>query len=119
MDFEVTPNEFLLEVFHRLEFLQIEQFTFEQTEEVFYHSIVQAVPFSSHALTDTLFLEHPLILLVLVLPALVRMENQIGSVRYLFKSLVQHGRDRAQNRPVRDRITNQVAAVQIKNGREI
>lgn len=33
-------NEFLLEVFHRLELLQIEQFTFEQTEEVFYHSIV-------------------------------------------------------------------------------
>ena len=79
MDFEVTPNEFLLEVFHRLEFLQIEQFTFEQTEEVFYHSIVQAIPFSAHALTDTLFLKHPLILLVLILPSLYLSAGQTGS----------------------------------------
>ena len=36
-------HKFPLEVFHRLELLQIEQLTFEQAKEVFYNSIVQAV----------------------------------------------------------------------------
>ena len=68
-------NEFLLEVLHGTEFLQIQQFTFEQPEEVFYHRIVQTVSFPAHALPDALFAEHPLVLPVLVLPALVRIEN--------------------------------------------
>ena len=43
-------DELLFEVFHRIKFLQIEQFTFEQTKEVFYHSIVQTITFPAHAL---------------------------------------------------------------------
>ena len=35
-------------------------------------------------------LEHLLLLFVLVLPSLVGMKNQIGSIRNLLKSLVQH-----------------------------
>ena len=45
-------DELLFEVFHRIKFLQIEQFTFEQTKEVFYHSIVQTITFPAHALPD-------------------------------------------------------------------
>ena len=37
-------NEFQFEVFHGLKFLQIQQFTFEQAEELFYHCVVQTVP---------------------------------------------------------------------------
>ena len=33
-------NELLLEVLHRMESLQIEQSTFEKTEEVFCHCVV-------------------------------------------------------------------------------
>ena len=99
--------------------VRVEQFTLEQSEEVFYHSVVQTVAFTAHALPDTFPLEHPLILFVLVLPTLVRMKNQIGSIRYLLKSLVQHGRYHAQYWSVRDRIADQIAAMQIKNGREI
>ena len=55
-------DQFLLEVFHGLELLQIQQLTFEQPEEIFYHSIVQAVSLAAHALPDTLFPKHPLIL---------------------------------------------------------
>ena len=41
-------NEVQFEVFHEAELLQIQQFTFEQPEGIFYHSIVQAVtPFGS------------------------------------------------------------------------
>ena len=81
-------NKLLFEVLHGTEFLQIQQLTFEQPEEVFYYSIVQTVSFSAHALPDALFAEHSLVLPVLVLPALVRMGNQVCSIRYLLKSLI-------------------------------
>ena len=112
-------NEFLLEVLHGTELLQIQQLTFEQPEEIFYHSIVQTVPFPAHALSDALLAEHPLILLVLVLPALVRMENQVCSGRDLCKRLVQHGGYHAEYRTIRYGVTDQIAAVQIENRGQI
>ena len=45
-------NEFQLEVFHGLKFLQVQQFALEQPKEIFYHRIVQTVPFPAHALLD-------------------------------------------------------------------
>ncbi len=81
-------NELLLEVFHRLELLQIEQFTFQQAKEVFYYLIIQAVSFAAHTLLDAFRFQHSLVLFVLVLPALVRVENQPCPVRYYFKSLM-------------------------------
>ena len=99
-------DELLFEVFHRIKFLQIEQFAFEQTKEVFYHSIVQTITFPAHALPHAFLTKHPLVLFMLVLPALVRMKDQTGSIRYFSKSLVQHGCYHAQNRPVRDRIAD-------------
>ena len=112
-------HKFLLEVLHRIEFLQIEQFAFEQTDEVFRDSIVQTVSFPAHALPNVFLPEHPLVLFVLILPALIGMENQIGSIRNLLKSLIQHSRNHTQNRTVRDGIADQIAAAQIKDGREI
>ena len=41
-------DQFLLEVLHGLEFLQIEQLTFEQAEEIFCYRIVQTVSLSTH-----------------------------------------------------------------------
>ena len=73
-------QQFQLEVFHRFKFLEIQQFALKQTKEIFHHSIIQTIPFAAHALSDTLLFEHSLVLLVLVLPALVRVENQIRSV---------------------------------------
>ena len=72
-------NEFQLEVFHGLKFLQVQQFALEQPKEIFYHRIVQTVPFPAHALPDALLPKHALVLLVLILPALVRMENEVCS----------------------------------------
>ena len=64
--------------------------------------------------------EHLLVLLVLVLPALVRVENQLLSPSgYGFKRLLQHGSYHAQNRSVRDGIADQITVVQIQNWREI
>ena len=106
-------------MFHGAELLQIQQLTFEQPEEIFYHSIVQTVSLAAHALANTFLPEHLLVLFVLVLPALVRMKDQPGSIRYLLKSLIQHSRNHTQNRMVRDGIADQIAAAQIKDGREI
>ena len=72
-------DQFLLEVLYGLELLQIQQLTFEHSEEILYHGIVQTVSLAAHALPDTLFPKHPLILLMLVLPALIGMKNQVCS----------------------------------------
>ena len=73
-------DQFLLEVLHRLECLQIEQFTFQQAKEIFHHGIVETITFAAHALPDALTFEHTLVLLVLVVPALVRMEDKFRLV---------------------------------------
>ena len=112
-------DQFLLEVLHGLELLQIQQLTFEQPEEIFYHSIVQTVSLAAHALANTFLPEHLLVLFVLVLPALVRMENEVCSVRNFCKCLVQHGCHHAEHRVIRYGIADQIAAVQIENWRQI
>ena len=112
-------SQFLLEVFHGLKLLQIQQLTLKQPKEVLNHSIVQTVSLAAHALLNTLLLEHSLLLFVLVLPALVGMRDQSGSIRYLLKSLVQHGGHHAQHRSVRDRVADQITAVQVEDWREI
>ena len=40
-------DQFLLEVLHGLEFLQIQQLTFEQPKEIFYHGVVPAGIFAN------------------------------------------------------------------------
>ena len=40
-------NQFLFEVLHGLELLQIQQLTFEQPEEIFYHGVVPAGIFAN------------------------------------------------------------------------
>ena len=107
-------NKLLLEVFHGLKFLQIQQFSFEQPKEIFYHSIVRTVSLAAHALPDALLPKH-----ALVLPALVGMENEVCTIRNLCKRLVQHGGYNAQYRTIRYGITDQIAAVQIENRGQI
>ena len=68
-------HQFLLEVIQRSEFLQIKQFALEQTEEILHDGIVQTVALVAHTLPDSFPPEHTLVLLVLILPALIRMEN--------------------------------------------
>lgn len=60
-------NEFVDKMFNRIKVLQIEEFTLEQTKEIFYHSIIQAVALTAHALANTLGLQHLLVVLVLIL----------------------------------------------------
>ena len=112
-------NELLLEVFHGAELLQIQQLTFEQPEEIFYHSIIQTVSLVAHALANTFLLEHLLVLFVLLLPVLVGMENRVCSGRDLCKRLVQHGGSHAEYRTIRYGVTDQIAAVQIENWGQI
>ena len=41
-------DQFRFEVVHGIKFLQTEQFTFEQTKEIFRHGIIQTVALSTH-----------------------------------------------------------------------
>ena len=106
-------------MFHGAELLQIQQLTFEQPEEVFYHCVVQTVPLAAHALPDALLAEHPLILPVLILPALIRVKNEVCTIWNLCKRLVQHGGYHAEYRTIRYGLTDQIAAVQIENWGQI
>ena len=99
-------DQLLLEVLHGLKILQIQQLTFEQSKEILNHSIVQTVALAAHALSDSLVTEHPLVLLVLVLPALVGVQDQIRVIRNLLKCHIQHGCHHAQHRPLRNRVAD-------------
>ena len=59
-------NEFTLKVVQRPKFLQVKEFAFEQDKEILYHSIVQTVTLSTHALPDILVFEHGLVASALV-----------------------------------------------------
>ena len=101
---------------HGLELLQIQQLAFKQAEKVFSYRVVQAVSFPAHALPDPLCFEHALVQLVLVLPALVGVENETCPIRYGCKSFVEHRCYHSQNRSLRDGITHQISVVQIQTG---
>jgi hypothetical protein len=60
--------------------LVVKKLRLEKTEEAFHHTIVITVTFSGHAQLDPLVLEHLLVWPHLVLPALVRMEDQLGVI---------------------------------------
>ena len=86
-------DQLVLEVCHRLEFLKIKQFTLEQAEEVFDHSIVQAIALSAHALNDTVISQFLLVMLVMVLPALIGVQNGSGPRGQPARSAVDHIQD--------------------------
>jgi len=70
---------------HVFKNLQVQQLAFEQAKQAFNHSVVKTVPFAAHALANSFCSQHLLILFVLVLPALVRVENQVCAIGYLRK----------------------------------
>lgn len=88
-------------------------------QKILNHSVVQAVALAAHALPDALLSEYSLVLLVQVLLALIRMKDQICVIGNFLKSLVQHGCRHAQRWPIRNRITDQVAAAQIEDRRKV
>ena len=67
--------EFLFEVCYRIEILEIEQFALQQTEEIFNYSIIKTVAFSAHALNNAVISQLFLIMLVLILPSLIGVQN--------------------------------------------
>ena len=81
-------QQFPLEVFYGLKFLQIQHLTFKQAKEVFYNSIVKAVALATHTLPNTFLTKHTLILLMLVLPTLVGVWGPRSKRRMEF--ILQH-----------------------------
>ena len=86
-------EKFLLEVFHRIEVLKIEQFALQKPEEVFHHSIIQTVTFSAHTLNDTVIGQPSLILFMLVLPPLIRVQKRSCPRGQPTRGAINHIRD--------------------------
>ena len=112
-------NQLGFELFKGLKFLQIQQLTFQQPKEILNHRIVQTVTLAAHTLLNAFLLQQPLVPLVLILPALVGMENEIGAVRYLYKGFFHHFSYHGQHRMVVNRVADNITAVKIKDGREV
>lgn len=51
------------------------QFAFKQAKDVFNHGIVETVSLAAYTLAEALRFQRPLVLSVLVLPALIGMQN--------------------------------------------
>jgi len=62
----------------------------ENTKKVLNNAVVITVAFSGHALPDTFVFKHLLVRTHLILPALIRMQDQIGMVRDLLKGTLDH-----------------------------
>lgn len=84
-------NELRHEVFDRIKFLKIKQFSFKQAKEVFHHSIAQAVALAAHVLANAFGFAHPLVLFVLILSALAGVKVKQYVVWNVCKRLLQHG----------------------------
>ena len=83
-------NQLCFEVLHRRKGLQIQQVTFGQAKEVFDHDIAGAVAFAAADLPDALCFRHLPVLLVLILPTLTRMQNEIYVIWNFCKSIARH-----------------------------
>jgi len=73
----------------------------ENTKEVFHDTVVIAVSFSGHALPDAFVFEHLLVDPHLILPALVRMQDQLAVVRDFLEGIFEHFSDLTKTRTLR------------------
>ena len=73
----------------RFKLLQIQKLALKMTKEALHCSIVIAVTFAAHALRDAILCQHLAVLLMLVVPALVGVQDQIVLLRQYFQCLFQ------------------------------
>jgi hypothetical protein len=66
------------------------ELSLEDTKKVLNNAIVITIAFSGHALADTFIFKHLLVRTHLVLPALIRMQDQTGMIRDLLKGASEH-----------------------------
>ena len=68
----------------------MEELGFEQTEETLDHAVIITITLAGHALRDAIFLERSLITFHLVVPTLVRMQDQRTVAGDFSEGLSQH-----------------------------
>ena len=93
--------------------LQIQKLALEVAEEALHGGIVIAVAFAAHALSNPILLQYLPILLVLVVPALVGVQDQLVLLRQDFQCLFQHRCHHQQIRTFGQSIGHNVTAAQI------
>ena len=93
--------------------LQIQKLALEVAEEALHGGIVIAVAFAAHALSNPILLQYLPILLVLVVPALVGVQDQLVLLRQHFQCLFQHRCHHQQIRTFGLSLGHNIAAAQI------
>ena len=98
---------------NRRKLLVVIELRLENAKEVFHDTIVIAISLSRHALPDALVFEHLLIGSHLILPALIRVQDQLTIVRDLPESIFQHCSDLVEVRARGQRITDDLTIEEI------
>ena len=70
--------------------MPIEHLILKSAKKCLHDTVVIAVPFARHGLDDVMFFKALSEVLMLILPALVRMEDQTVHMGKIFKCCVEH-----------------------------
>ena len=108
MDVFIQPR---LQRLNAFKSLQVEKLGFQRTKETFHCGIVQTVPFARHALFNPELGQFMAVLGVLVMPALVRVDDQLWLALQTLESLIQHIVDQRQAGPGGHFIRNDFAVI--------
>ena len=106
-------------MFDGFKLLQIQQFALEMTKEALQRSMVVAVSFAAHALGNAVVCQHLPVLLVLVVPALVGVQDQLVLLRQDFQCLFQHRCHHQQIWTFGQSVRHNIAAVQVHDRRQV
>ena len=108
-------DKFSPEVVNGIEGLQIEQFRFEQAKEILHDCVVQTVALATHALAYVIVGQQLLVEFVLVLPALIGVQDRICPRRQNGDRLFNHRGDHGKDWTIRDGVSHQIGRVQIED----
>ena len=104
---------------HVLERVRVEKLGLHYPEEVLHHGIVQAVALAAHALDDFVIFQRLLVDCVLVVPPLIRVQNQPLPNTLFGVCPVQHVHYHLQVRVVRDCVADYFAVVHVEYRRQV
>lgn len=112
-------RQLFLEFFDGSEDLVVEELGLEQAKKGFDHTVVIAIAFPGHTLVDAMIVQQLAIRFHLVMPALIRMQDQISMLRNYMERFLQHIDDQSKVWRMRERITNDLAIEEVEDRRQI
>lgn len=98
---------------------KMEVLGFQGAKEAFNRGVVKAVAFAAHALRDSARRKHRAVRLHLVVPALIRMNDQFAGATGARKLCPERSRDQFEDGALCHAVRDDLAVVQVHAGRQI